>query len=373
LRANALSVESEELHDAAALAELSNLSSHSHSDHLSQTATASSLPPSDEPWVAPSSKHTRKQTKATPPKAAALPPAKKNYTPFLASSISEDEEEDVAEVPAPASSKRTPDRGDFNVDDDKAITGYFKNNLKDSPITDIQKEQLVKKVVIIWSTAFPSYHKAKLGNNFTGNNKLGRLIVNAVKNDDSLLKGLLSNLDKHIANLDSNIKDLEAVIGDMIKTQQAQKETAAASRANKKAAAKANTTTPTASTTTDATTPANTQTPKPRTNFFEKYYNSHTSPSSTTTTTASSHNTGTASSSDTSTTSTASSSDSTTSTASSSTAGNEDSNSGDVNNSNSFGHNPVNHNITGNDGGSLATPSAAAESSMEVEGGDLTL
>ena len=45
LRANALSVESEELHDAAALAELSNPSSHSHSDHLSQTATASSLPP----------------------------------------------------------------------------------------------------------------------------------------------------------------------------------------------------------------------------------------------------------------------------------------------------------------------------------------
>jgi hypothetical protein len=115
LRANALSVESEELHDAAALAELSNLSSHSHSDHLSQTATASSLPPSDEPWVAPSSKHTRKQTKATPPKAAALPPAKKDFSAFLASSISDDEEEDVAEVPAPASSKRTPDHGDHNA------------------------------------------------------------------------------------------------------------------------------------------------------------------------------------------------------------------------------------------------------------------
>ena len=173
--------------------------------------------------------------------------------------ISDDEEEEDSAEHSTAPIKRTPDQGDFDVNDDKAITGYFNINLKGSSITDKQKESLVKKVVTIWSTANPNYHKAKLGTNFTGTNKLGRLIANAVKNDTSLYKGLHAQLDKHIANHNSTIKDLEGSIGDLIKTQQTQRDTAAAAKANKKATPKSTPGTPvTASTTTNTSTPANT-------------------------------------------------------------------------------------------------------------------
>ena len=341
LRADALSVESEELHDAAALAEFWD-SSNDHPDQLSSAAAAYSPPSSDEPaWVEPSnSRKTRKQ-QATPPKSVAPPPAKKNYGPVLAPVLSDDEEEDSPETPAPEASKRTPDRGDFNVSDDKVITAYFKNNLRDSTISESQREQLVKKVVNIWSTANPEYHKQRLGNNFTGTNKLGRLIVNAVKTDTSLLKGLYSYLDKHIAKHDANIKDLEVTISGMITTQQHQKDTAAANKANQKAAAaaKANTTAPvTVPTTTDTTTPLDKQNPKPKGNAIQQYFNHHTPSSSSSNTTTSSPptNISTASSTNTST-----ASDSATSTASSiSTAVSEGNSINDEGNSSNLNHTP---------------------------------
>jgi hypothetical protein len=254
---------------------------------------------------------------------------------------SDDEEEDSPETPAPEASKRTPDRGDFNVNDDKVITAYFKNNLRDSTISESQREQLVKKVVNIWSTANPEYHKHKLGNNFTGNNKLGRLIVNAVKTDTSLLKGLNSYLDKHIAKHDANIKDLEVTISGMITTQQHQKDTAAANKANQKAAAaaKANTTAPvTVPTITDTTTPLDKQNPKPKGNAIHQYFNHQTPSSSSSNTTTSSPptNISTASSTNTST-----ASDSATSTASSiSTAVSEGNSINDEGNSSNLNHTP---------------------------------
>ena len=341
LRANALSVESEELHDAAALAEFWDFP-HDHPDQLSSAAAAYSPPsPDEDAWVEPSNSRSTRKQKATPPKsaAAAPPPTKKNYGPVLGSTVSDDEEEELPETPAPEASKRTPDRGDFNVSDDKVITAYFKNNLRDSTISDSQREQLVKKVVNIWSTANPEYHKSRLGNNFTGSNKLGRLTVNAVKNDTSLLKGLFSCLDKHIAKHDANIKDLEVTISGMITTQQHQKETAAANKAYKKAAAKANTTTPvTVPTTTDTATPMDKQNPKPKGTAFQQYFSHHT-PSSTSsiiTTSSPPTNTSTASSTDAST-----ASDSATSTASSiSTAASEGSGIGDGSNSSNFNHIP---------------------------------
>ena len=333
LRADALSVESEELHDAAALAEFWN-PSHDLPDQPSPAADVHSPTPDEAAWVETSNSRNTRRQKATPPKTTAPQTTKKNYAPVLASTISDDEEEEVTETSAPEASKRTPDSDDFNVNDDKAITAYFKNNLKGSPISDSQRDQLVNKTVIIWSTAHPDYHKAKLGNNFTGNNKLGRLIVNALKNDANLVKGLFACLDKHIASRDSNIKDLEVTISGMITTQQHQKETAAANKANKKkAVTTANTTTPvTTPTTTNTTTLTNKQDPKPKGNAFLQYFNHHTpnSTSSVTTTNSPPTNTSTASSTDTST-----ASDSATSTASSiSTAVEEGSSTGDGSSSN---------------------------------------
>jgi hypothetical protein len=320
-------VESENLHDAAALAEFWN-SSHELPAQPLPAAAAHSPPPNEEAWVVNSNSRNTRSQKAAPPKATAPPTKKKNYTPVLASTISDDEEEELPETSTPEASKRTPDRGDFNVNDDKAITGYFKNNLRDSSISDSQRDQLVKKIVTIWSTANPDYHKSRLGNNFTSTNKLGRLLVNALKNDTSLLKGLFACLDKHIAGNDSNIKDLEVTISGMISTQQHQKETAAANIANKKAAAKTNTTTQvTAPTNTDTTTPTDKQNPKPKGTAFQQYFNHHTTPSTTSITTTNSPptNTSTASSTDTST-----ASDSATSTASGiSTAVDEGSGTGD--------------------------------------------
>ena len=384
LRAEALSVESEEYHDTAALAEFSNPSSQSPSDHLSQTAAGfSSLSPNEAAWTdAPTTRNNRnKQGKANPPKTTSPPPAKKDYAPVLASVISDDEEEEDPEQSVPAPNKRKPDQGDFDVNDDKAITGYFKNNLKESSITDMQREQLVKKIVIIWSTANPNYHKAKLGNNFTGSNKLGRLIANAVRHDTSLLKGLSARLDKHISNNNSTIKELEGDIGDMIKTQQSQKDTAAASKANKKAA-KAIPTPVTAPTITKTTTPATTQDPKHKSNAFTNYFTSRT-PSSTasnTTTSSSSTNASSASSSDTSSasssdTSSASSSDtSSASTSNNSSASSKDNDEGGAGNSNNnHNPNPATHNNTGSVSNLQAHPEAdgtGETESMDDEGGN---
>ena len=359
LRADALSVESEGLLDAAALAEFWN-PPQDHPDQLPPAAAAYSHPSSVETaWVdSPISRNSRKQ-KAAPSKTPTPTPTKKNYTPVLASTISDDDEDELP-VPAPSTSKRTPDQGDFNINNDKVITAYFKNNLKDSPISDSQREQLVKKVINIWSTVNPDYHKTKLGNNFTGNSRIGRLLVNAVKHDTSLLKGLHSSLDKHIANHDSNIKDLEVSISGMITTQQHQKETAAANKANKKAAAKTNPTTPvSAPTTTNTTTPTDKQNPKPKATAFQQYFSNYTPPSTTTTpstsspptasnvdtSTASDSATGTASSSYTST-----ASDSASSSASSSSSASCVGSGSDIGNSSSNTNNPPN--------------------SMEVEGDD---
>ena len=286
LRADALSVESEELQDAAALAEFENSIQHPPSYPSTHNALDLSTSPDDSPWVdAPVTRNTRsKQAQANQPKPIAPPPQKKDYRPVLASVISDDDEEDEpASLPT---NERTPDKGDFNVSDDKAITGYFKSNLKDSNITDKQKEQLVQKAVLIWATAFPNYHKAKLGTNFTGNNKFGRLIANALNHDTSLIKGLFKRLDKHSSNPNSSIKELELDIGEMIKTQQSQKDNAAANKANRKAA-KANSTTPTTGSSTPATTsPASTQAPKTKnnalSNFFSRQPSSSTTPTTTT-------------------------------------------------------------------------------------------
>ena len=359
LRADALSVESEELQDAAALAEFSNTTQTSQAVHSSPTAAAySPHPPVDEPWNdAPSTRSTRNKSPISNPPKAPTPSQKKNYKPVLASVISDDEEEEDSAEHSTAPIKRTPDQGDFDVNDDKAITGYFNSNLKGSSITDKQKESLVKKVVTIWSTANPNYHKAKLGTNFTGTNKLGRLIANAVKNDTSLYKGLHAQLDKHIANHNSTIKDLEGSIGDLIKTQQTQRDTAAAAKANKKATPKPTPGTPvTTPSTTNTSTPANTQTPRSTSNAFTSYFTNraNSSTSSNSTSGSPTTNNSTASSDETSSASSDNTSSASSYDASSASSGNLSSASGGVlgdggssNNNNQHNPNPSPHDNTG--------------------------
>ena len=87
---------------------------------------------------------------------------------------------------------RKPDAGDFDTNKDTRITQYFMKKLNGSR-PEPQIKNIIKPVVTIWARDYPSYHTKQLGNNFTGRDSIGGLIV-AIGSNPKISMGKVMSL-----------------------------------------------------------------------------------------------------------------------------------------------------------------------------------